>query len=178
MWLAHRKAAAAAAASCTGCAVLLLLQLVPRLRSTTAATCGSQLARVRHSTWPMSFVSTGAIASHRRLARPLLAPGSSLVARDWDATDLSSLADASVDRIVSDLPFGHKCRWDPGVQLPLFLDEAARVLKTGGRALLLMQGFRRVDELAGRRDCGLVLTARRRVGVGGFLCWALTLEKA
>ena len=50
------------------------------------------------------------------------------------------------------------------------------MLKPGGRALLLMQGFRRVDELA-RRGNGLVLKERRRVGVGGFLCWALTLEK-
>mmetsp|Transcript_50262 Transcript_50262/g.107367 ORF Transcript_50262/g.107367 Transcript_50262/m.107367 type:complete len:80 (-) Transcript_50262:103-342(-) len=66
-----------------------------------------------------------------------------------------------------------------------------------------MQGFRRVEELLSDRtigsiqaaggdgeragkDCegeghatnyGLVLAAKRRVGIGGFLCWALTLEK-
>jgi 16S rRNA G966 N2-methylase RsmD len=126
-----------------------------------------------------------------KLARPQLAPGSEVVVRDWDATNLSSLPSASVDLVVADLPFGHRCRWDVRRELPLFLNELGRVLRPGGRAVLLMAGFRRVEQLLGAAEllAGaeavapggaplLVLVEKRRVGVGGFLCWALTLECA
>ena len=56
--------------------------------------------------------------------------------------------------------------------------------------MLLMAGYRRVADILGGADipagvadipaadgeAGLVLVARRRVNVGGFGCWALTLE--
>jgi len=120
-----------------------------------------------------------------------LATGAELRAHDWDATDLSSrLGAGSVDSVVADLPFGHRCRWDVELELPRFLGELSRVLRPGGRAVLLMAGYRRVADILGGADipagvadipaadgeAGLVLVARRRVNVGGFGCWALTLE--
>ena len=130
-----------------------------------------------------------------KLARKCgLATGAELRAQDWDATDLRSRLNASsVDCVVADLPFGHRCRWDVALELPLFLDELSHVLRPGGRAVLLMPGYRRVADILGGADipagaadisagpgaggeAGLVLVARRRVNVGGFGCWALTLE--
>ena len=67
--------------------------------------------------------SRAAIAN-MKLARSCgLADGAVVDARDWDATALTALPAASVDRIVSDLPFGHRCRWDVETELPLFLSE-------------------------------------------------------
>ena len=125
-----------------------------------------------------------------------LAAGSEVVARDWDATNLSAVESASIDRVVADLPFGHRCRWDVETQLPAFLSELRRVLKRGtGRAVLLLPGYQRVAKLLGGEGGegaegeegaegvkgaaalrGLLLEEKRRVGVGGFGCWALTLS--
>ena len=72
------------------------------------------------------------------------------------------------------------CRWDVALELPLFLSELAHVLRPGGRAVLLMAGYNRVASILspaeGGGEAGLALVARRRVNVGGFGCWALTLE--
>lgn len=134
-----------------------------------------------------------------------LAPGSEALARDWDATNLTAVEAASVDRVVADLPFGHRCRWDVEQQLPAFLSELGRVLRPGGRAVLLMPGYQRVAKLlsdteaegpsggsvseqaerlaagaagGSARSHNLLLEAKRRVGVGGFGCWALTLVRS
>ena len=132
--------------------------------------------------------SSAAIAN-MKLARDYgLADGSMLEAHDWDATDLTTLDSGSVDRIVTDLPFGHRCRWDVQAELPLFLAEATRVLRPGsGQAVLLMPGYQRVSMLlntssqsesgaSGHLD-GIDLVERRRVAIGGFGCWALTLVR-
>ena len=85
--------------------------------------------------------SSAAIANMKLAREHGLADGSTVVAYDWDATDLGALQEDSVDRIVADLPFGHRCRWDVEAELPLFLAEATRVLRRGsGRAVLLMPG--------------------------------------
>jgi len=120
--------------------------------------------------------SSAAIANMKLARASGLAPGAALDARDWDATELRALEASSVDRIVADLPFGHRCRWDVETELPLFLREARRVLRPGGRAVLLMPGYRRVSDLVETMD-GVVLEEKRRVGIGGFGCWALTLAR-
>ncbi|CAE8621400.1 unnamed protein product [Polarella glacialis] len=86
------------------------------------------------------------------LARPHLAVGSTVSAKDWDARNLVKVEDASVDRVVTDLPFGNKCRWDVAVGLPAALSEVARVLRPGGRAVFLMKGYRRLEALLFEAD--------------------------
>ena len=151
----------------------------------------------------------GLLSTPSPIARSSLADGSSVVVFDWDARNLSGVGDSEVDRIVADLPFGHQCRWDVATEFPPVLAEMERVLRPGGTAVLLMQGFRRLEAmLTTESDRGhgtrssttsattasqpacipaqehnqhwglqLKLVARRRVGVGGFSCWALTLKK-
>eukprot|EP00930_Biecheleria_cincta_P047824 TRINITY_DN33222_c0_g1_i1.p1 TRINITY_DN33222_c0_g1~~TRINITY_DN33222_c0_g1_i1.p1 ORF type:complete len:560 (-),score=83.42 TRINITY_DN33222_c0_g1_i1:332-2011(-) len=81
------------------------------------------------------------------LARPHLAAGSTLRAEDWDARNLKHVADASIDRMVTDMPFGNKCRWDVAVGLPAALGEIARVLRPRAKAVFLMKGYRRLEAL-------------------------------
>jgi 16S rRNA G966 N2-methylase RsmD len=196
---------------------------------TIAIEAAAHLARVNATTSDNHRATSCAAVRNVQLARSSgLADGSSVRAMDWDATDLTSLPEASIDRVVADLPFGHRCRWDVATELPAFLDELARVLRRPhGRAVLLMAGHRRVAQLLETpppadaaaaetttttttttcpssppspppatcasgssatstsgaapvespppRRRGLKLSEKRRVSVGGFGCWALTL---
>ena len=79
-------------------------------------------------------------------------------------------------------------RWDAEAELPQLVAEIARLLRPrGGRAVLLMKGCRRLERLlgaGGEEEAAaaaagrprLVLVGKRRVAVGGFSCYALTLE--
>eukprot|EP00438_Fugacium_kawagutii_P026735 Skav221543 [mRNA] locus=scaffold2670:58893:60075:+ [translate_table: standard] len=59
-----------------------------------------------------------------------------------------SVPDGSVDAMVTDVPFGNRNRMVNGL-LPDFVSELARVLKVGGRAVLLLtrQHARQVQQL-------------------------------
>ncbi|KAJ1444582.1 putative RNA methylase family UPF0020-domain-containing protein [Pelagophyceae sp. CCMP2097] len=106
-------------------------------------------------------------------ARPFLR--GTCVAVDMDATNMAAVADSSVDVIVADTPFGNRCRWDIARELPLLAREVARVLKPGGRCVLLMKSHRRLDAVLERDSC-LRVTQRRAVGIGGFDCYAIVCE--
>ena len=56
--------------------------------------------------------TSAAIRNIRQARASGLAAGSSIQARDWDATRLVEVATSSIDLVVADLPFGHRCRWD------------------------------------------------------------------
>eukprot|EP00440_Ansanella_granifera_P042159 gb/GFBE01045702.1/.p1 GENE.gb/GFBE01045702.1/~~gb/GFBE01045702.1/.p1 ORF type:complete len:348 (+),score=54.13 gb/GFBE01045702.1/:1-1044(+) len=196
---------------------------------TIAIEAAAQFEGVRAVTSDNHKLVTSAAIKNCVLARPHLASGSSLKAEDWDACNLSQVEGASIDRVITDMPFGNKCRWDVAAALPVMLGEVARVLRPGGRAVLLMKGYKRLeallagalvqeriddpvdeselvdgdgeqDELVAapddcamdpgapeasgtaakepvRLDC-LKLLGRRPVAIGGYLCYALTLEKS
>jgi 23S rRNA G2445 N2-methylase RlmL len=99
-----------------------------------------------------------AAANLRRLGPPLLAR--------WDATQLP-LADACVDRLASNPPFG-KQLGRPEEIAPLYrrmTHEYNRVLKHGGRAVLLVSDFAPLREAA--RDAGWRAERQLRVRVLG-----------
>lgn len=156
---------------------------------TVALEAAAQYERVRALSTDRDRAAASAAIRNFKLARPALAPGSSVEARDADARDLRALLeDGCVDRIVTDMPFGHRCRWDAEAELPQLVAEMARLLRPrGGRAVLLMKGCRRLEVLlgsGGEEEAAaaaagrprLVLAGKRRVAVGGFSCYALTLE--
>ena len=92
-----------------------------------------------------------------------------------DACDGGPIPQGSVDRIVADTPFGQRCRWDIRRELPLVLESIGHVLNpSGGRAVLLMKGYRRLEGLVAGQT-RLRLVERREVNIGGYLCYALVL---
>ena len=127
---------------------------------------------------------------------------------DCDARKLAHVESQSVDRIVSDLPFNNKCTWNAKVELPLVLAEMLRVLKDGGVAVLLLQGFRALEKVLEAQEylqCDTVsgkpgdgassgseggptctestrhfvqLAERRPVVIGGFACSVFVLTVA
>lgn len=111
------------------------------------------------------------------------------VVRDLDATKLAPSTEnnhedgggggpiprSSVDRIVADTPFGQRCRWDIRRELPLVLESIGHVLNpSGGRAVLLMKGYRRLEGLV-TDQTRLRIVERREVNIGGYLCYAFVL---
>jgi len=92
-----------------------------------------------------------------------------------DACDGGPIPQGSIDRIVADTPFGQRCRWDIRRELPLVLESIGHVLNpSGGRAVLLMKGYRRLEGLVAGQT-RLRLVERREVNIGGYLCYALVL---
>jgi len=92
-------------------------------------------------------IATSAAIKNCVLARPHLAVGSTVKAVDGDARSLLRVEDASVDRIITDMPFGNRCRWNVAEDLPKVLGEMERVLKPTGKVVLLTKGYRRVEAL-------------------------------
>eukprot|EP01006_Ploeotia_vitrea_P029553 TRINITY_DN62078_c0_g1_i1.p1 TRINITY_DN62078_c0_g1~~TRINITY_DN62078_c0_g1_i1.p1 ORF type:complete len:590 (+),score=31.76 TRINITY_DN62078_c0_g1_i1:52-1821(+) len=66
----------------------------------------------------------------------------------WDATALP-LRDASVDCVIIDMPFGHRCgSWKNSRDLvPRVLKELCRITRVGGRLVLLVIARKVLDEL-------------------------------
>eukprot|EP00933_Yihiella_yeosuensis_P060767 TRINITY_DN63550_c0_g1_i1.p1 TRINITY_DN63550_c0_g1~~TRINITY_DN63550_c0_g1_i1.p1 ORF type:complete len:334 (+),score=44.44 TRINITY_DN63550_c0_g1_i1:80-1003(+) len=139
-------------------------------------------------------------ASHCATARKTgrLAQGSSVKSRNWDARRLK-LPDASVDAIVSDLPFLNKCCFRDGptregtsarAGLGQVLIEMGRVLRTErsgglgpGRAIILVQSHRLVMdslERGGWKSLGLDPNVKPNpvpVVIGGFAAWIFVLQR-
>ncbi|EER09399.1 hypothetical protein Pmar_PMAR025951 [Perkinsus marinus ATCC 50983] len=106
-----------------------------------------------------------------QLARPHLAQGSSVHARDWDAAYLDTYVDNdSIDWIVTDLPFGNRTELKKA-DMARVLRAVSMVLKPDtGRCVLLSKGYKRLDTAATGVE-KLCLMERRMVIIGGFVCY-------
>jgi tRNA G10 N-methylase Trm11 len=98
----------------------------------------------------------------------------------WDAAYLP-IRTASVDVIVSDLPFGQQCLSAKALSdlLPLIVSEMARVLRPRGRMVLLCGSHELV--LQALTDTSshweLPCTAMVPVTIGGLLAWVVQVER-
>ena len=98
----------------------------------------------------------------------------------WDAT-ISPLRNGCVDIIVSDLPFGQKCMDTNKLRqfCPLLIAEMARILRPGGRAILLAGALQNtLDALytVGNnvfKPCKSIFP----VNVGGLLAYVVEVER-
>lgn len=91
----------------------------------------------------------------------------------WDAGALP-IRDASIDVIVSDLPFGQQCLSSGRLHrlLPLWVSEFARVLCPGGRMVLLCGGSHSTVVGALQKQINnWTITCVFPVNIGGLLAW-------
>jgi 23S rRNA G2445 N2-methylase RlmL len=117
--------------------------------------CGSGTILVERSGWGDGALVIGGDASEEPLGlarRNLVAQRAAATLVNWDAKRLP-LADASVDKLVSNLPWGRRIGSHRiNVHLyPGFMRETARVLRPGGVAVLLTQEKRLLLRLLDRR---------------------------
>lgn len=117
--------------------------------------CGSGTILVERSRWADGALVIGGDASEDPLAlacRNLTAQGAAATLANWDAKRLP-LADSSVDKLVSNLPWGRRIGSHRiNVHLyPGFMREVARVLSPGGVAVLLTQEKRLLLRLLDKR---------------------------
>lgn len=93
--------------------------------------------------WPMHWLGGDLEASHARAAQVNLRQFNLADVRTWDARALP-LADASVERILSNPPFGKQMS-TPEAIVPLYREsvrEMDRVLRPGGKAVLIVSDAR------------------------------------
>ena len=117
--------------------------------------CGSGTILVERSRWRDGSLVVGGDAFEEPLGlarRNLTAQGAVPALVNWDAKRLP-LADASVDKLVSNLPWGRRIGSHRiNVHLyPGFIRETARVLRPGGVAVLLTQEKRLLLRLLEKR---------------------------
>ncbi len=142
--------------------------------------CGSGTILVERSRWADGALVIGGDASEEPLAlarRNLTAQGATPTLANWDGRRLP-LADASVDKLVSNLPWGRRIgshRINMHLY-PGFLRETARVLKPGGVAVLLTQEKRLLLRLLDKRH-DLRLCSRHELSVSGMRPTIYVLEK-
>jgi tRNA (guanine6-N2)-methyltransferase len=88
---------------------------------------------------------------------------------DWDARRLP-MADASVDAITADLPFGHLVgSHDENVALyPQLMDEAARVARPGTRCVLITAEVRLMERVLAQMRASWQNQQTFRVNLGGL----------
>ena len=113
----------------------------------------------------------------------------------WDATTLP-LATASVDAVVSDLPFGRSCMSTQRLQMlvPLLLNELARVVKPSTGRMVLLCGNPQIllDSMHQANLSSMASTANsdatssvwqlpvstcRPINIGGHLVWILVVRR-
>ena len=114
----------------------------------------------------------------RRLSSSLSLHGASDICL-WDAT-LLSYRDSCADLIISDLPFGQKCMNSKKLRQfsPLLLAEVARILRVGGRAILLSGIYRYIlDYLNGEGKSVIFLRNIFPVNIGGHLAYVVEIER-
>ncbi|KAF4668357.1 THUMP domain-containing protein 3 [Perkinsus chesapeaki] len=106
-----------------------------------------------------------------QLARPHLAEGSSVHARDWDAAGLDGLVEhGSIDWIVTDMPFGNRTELKKADMARVMRAISLVLRPVTGRCVLLSKGYKRLDKAATDVE-ELELLERRMVIIGGFVCY-------
>ena len=106
------------------------------------------------------------LAGERDAAALAVVRAAGLPCARWDARRLP-LGDASVDAVVSDLPFGRRVGSHRANKrlYPALLSELRRVLRPGGVAVLLSGEVRLLERSL---PAGLEIESRRRVDLGGL----------
>lgn len=142
--------------------------------------CGSGTILVERSRWADGALVVGGDASEDPLAlarRNLTAQGAAPTLANWDGKRLP-LADASVDKLVSNLPWGRRIGSHRiNVHLyPPFIRETARVLRPGGVAVLLTQEKRLLLRLLDKRH-DLRLRHEYSLSVSGMEPTIYVIEK-
>lgn len=102
----------------------------------------------------------------------------------WDAS-LLPIRDASVDIIISDLPFGMRCLSSHKLKsfLPLLLAECGRCLRPSGQMTLLCGSFQgvleAVQELDSMNDSSMFAgpTSIFPVNIGGLSAWIVQIKR-
>ena len=126
----------------------------------------------------LSADATTAAAKNAAAAERFLASGASVRVAQEDVRRLS-LADASVDAVVSDVPFGNRNRlvWVNGL-LPAMLSSVARVLRPFGRLVLLLTRAhaRQLLQLL-EGEAVFQLLESHKVAVGGWPAAVLVLQR-
>jgi len=117
--------------------------------------CGAgTIVLERALAWPAKSILCGDIAADAIAATIANAKAAGVVARvvQWDATDLP-LADASVDSAAMNLPYGKDVAFagDPEAFIGDVLEETSRVLRSGGRAVILTTHDRIIRRWTTRR---------------------------
>lgn len=94
----------------------------------------------------------------------------------WDASNLP-LRDDSIDAIVTDLPFGKKIgsRTDNRVLYPMLLNEWKRVLRKGGRLVVMSHDKRSLENSILKDRSSWRTKATHTVNMGGLQCLCLCL---
>ncbi|EFP08444.1 hypothetical protein CRE_18297 [Caenorhabditis remanei] len=94
----------------------------------------------------------------------------------WDATKLP-LRDNSVDALVTDLPFGKKIgsRMDNRLLYPMLLEEWKRVIRKGGRLVVMSHDKRSLENSLLKDRSSWHIKASHTVNMGGLLCLCLCL---
>jgi hypothetical protein len=99
----------------------------------------------------------------------------------WDAGALP-IRDASIDVIVSDLPFGQQCLSSGRLHkfLPIWLSEFARVLSTspsGGGRMVLLCGGSHSTVVGALQEVNWTITCVFPVNIGGLLAWVVMARR-
>jgi len=126
----------------------------------------------------LSHITRDYMLQARRLGQTICGSSSMI---QWDAT-LLCVRESCVDIFICDLPFGQKCMSANKLNmfLPLLVSEMARVLRPGGKAVLLGGSFDKTVEAISSagpdvfKPCHSIFP----VNIGGLSAWVIEVERS
>jgi len=126
----------------------------------------------------LSHITREYMLQARRLGQTICGASSMI---QWDAT-LLCVRESCVDIFICDLPFGQKCMSANKLNmfLPLLVSEMARVLRPGGKAVLLGGLFDKTVEAISSAGPDVFKPCRSifPVNIGGLSAWVIEVERS